>query len=143
MCEWASVGLCYMRRGEPDAVATAQPCEWQRAAGSWRRRGCGAQPGARAGASRLPSPLPANALPSCAFLPVCADQPARLPTPPAGCSQKLDGPYDNRVLPVVVTVVLMTFLTIVWIGSIVRWAPCRADSAGKQQLCISSKQRLS
>ena len=38
------------------------------------------------------------------------------------CSQKLDGPYDNRVLPVVLTVVLMTFLTIVWIGSIVRCA---------------------
>jgi hypothetical protein len=36
------------------------------------------------------------------------------------CSQKLDGPYDNRVLPVVITAVLMTFLSIVWIGSIVR-----------------------
>ncbi|GAB4819712.1 hypothetical protein N2152v2_006758 [Parachlorella kessleri] len=32
--------------------------------------------------------------------------------------QKLDGPYDNRVLPVILTVVLMTFLSIVFVGSI-------------------------
>ena len=44
---------------------------------------------------------------------------------PPTCSQKLDGPYDNRVLPVIITVVLMTFLTVVWIGSIVRWVGCR------------------
>ena len=54
--------------------------------------------------------LPA-ALPLCCF--------------PRCCSQKLDGPYDNRVLPVVVTGVLMTFLTVVWIGSIIRWAGLR------------------
>ena len=35
------------------------------------------------------------------------------------CSRKLDGPYDSRVLPVVLTVIMMTFLTIVWIGSII------------------------
>lgn len=40
---------------------------------------------------------------------------------PAARSQKLDGPYDNRVLPVVITCVLMTFLTVVWIGSIVSY----------------------
>lgn len=33
--------------------------------------------------------------------------------------QKLDGPYDSRVLPVVLTGVLMTFLFIVWIGAII------------------------
>jgi predicted permease len=35
--------------------------------------------------------------------------------------QKLDGPYDSRVLPVVLTIVLMTFLTIVWIGAIISY----------------------
>eukprot|EP00887_Chlorella_sp_A99_P007157 scaffold2.g7157.t1 len=34
-------------------------------------------------------------------------------------TQKMDGPYDNRVLPVVLTVIMMTFLTVVWIGSII------------------------
>ena len=33
----------------------------------------------------------------------------------------MDGPYDNRLLPVVLTLVLMTFLTIVWVGSIVSY----------------------
>lgn len=51
-----------------------------------------------------------------------AVRPSLRPPPPLPetCSQKLDGPYDNRVLPVVLTCVLMTFLTVVWIGSIVR-----------------------
>ena len=31
----------------------------------------------------------------------------------------MDGPYDNRILPVLLTVVMMVFLTVVWIGSIV------------------------
>ena len=61
------------------------------------------------------------------------------PTHPSpACSQKLDGPYDNRVLPVVVTCVLMTFLTVVWIGSIVRWARgsgVRCCGAGEPRLC--------
>lgn len=35
--------------------------------------------------------------------------------------RKLDGPYDSRVLPVTLTVVLMTFLTLVWIGSVVSY----------------------
>lgn len=35
------------------------------------------------------------------------------------CSHKMDGPYDSRILPVVLTVIMMTFLTVVWIGSIV------------------------
>jgi hypothetical protein len=35
--------------------------------------------------------------------------------------QKLDGPYDSRVLPVVLTIVLMTFLTVVWIGAIISY----------------------
>jgi hypothetical protein len=35
--------------------------------------------------------------------------------------QKLDGPYDNRVLPVVLTIVLMTFLTVVWVGAVVSY----------------------
>jgi hypothetical protein len=39
-------------------------------------------------------------------------------TPCPRCSQKLDGPYDSRVLPVILTVVLMTFLSIVFVGSI-------------------------
>lgn len=38
------------------------------------------------------------------------------------CSQKLDGPYDSRVLPVVLTVVLMTFLSIVFVGSLASYA---------------------
>ncbi|KAI7840567.1 hypothetical protein COHA_005720 [Chlorella ohadii] len=41
--------------------------------------------------------------------------------------QKLDGPYDDRVLPVVLTCVMMTFLTVVWIGSIVSYM----ESGGK------------
>lgn len=35
--------------------------------------------------------------------------------------QKLDGPYDNRTLPIVLTMVLMTFLSVVWIGAIVSY----------------------
>lgn len=35
--------------------------------------------------------------------------------------QKLDGPYDSRLLPVVLTGVLMTFLTVVWIGAIMAY----------------------
>lgn len=35
--------------------------------------------------------------------------------------RKQDGPYDSRVLPVTLTVVLMTFLSLVWIGSIVAY----------------------
>lgn len=35
--------------------------------------------------------------------------------------QKLDGPYDSRTLPIVLTVVLMTFLLLVWIGAIVSY----------------------
>lgn len=35
--------------------------------------------------------------------------------------QKVDGPYDSRVLPVVLTAVLMTFLSIVWIGAVVSY----------------------
>lgn len=38
--------------------------------------------------------------------------------PSPSCRQKLDGPYDNRVLPVVLTIVLMAFLSVVWVGSI-------------------------
>jgi len=34
---------------------------------------------------------------------------------------KLDGPYDNRVLPVVITMVMMTFLSVVWVGAIVSY----------------------
>ena len=48
-----------------------------------------------------------------------AHRPLLAATPPR--SAKLDGPYDNRLLPVVLTVVLMTFLTTVWIGSIVSY----------------------
>ena len=36
--------------------------------------------------------------------------------------QKLDGPYDSRTLPIVLTVVLMTFLLLVWVGAIVSYA---------------------
>jgi hypothetical protein len=43
------------------------------------------------------------------------------------CSQKLDGPYDNRVLPVVITIVLMTFLTVVWVGAVISY---RDDTPG-------------
>ena len=53
-------------------------------------------------------------------------------------SQKLDGPYDNRVLPVVVTGVLMTFLTVVWIGSIIRWA--NACGCWKIPTCAFAQQ---
>eukprot|EP00890_Picochlorum_soloecismus_P000314 jgi/Picsp_1/1283/NSC_04764-R1_vacuolar transport chaperone-like protein len=35
--------------------------------------------------------------------------------------QKLDGPYDNRLLPVMLTVVMMTFLTVVWVGAVVSY----------------------
>jgi len=34
---------------------------------------------------------------------------------------KLDGPYDSRVLPVVLTAVMMVFLTVVWIGAIISY----------------------
>lgn len=55
----------------------------------------------------------------------CRLPPPALPRPGCHlCRQKLDGPYDDRILPVVLTGVLMTFLTVVWIGSIVRQAPC-------------------
>lgn len=47
--------------------------------------------------------------------------PPRRPCRSAPRSQKLDGPYDSRVLPVVLTCVMMTFLTVVWIGSIVSY----------------------
>lgn len=66
----------------------------------------------------------------------------RLPCPTflRCCSQKLDGPYDDRVLPVVLTCVMMTFLTVVWIGSIVRWVVkgtvcCRSAAAVLPMLC--------
>lgn len=35
--------------------------------------------------------------------------------------QKLDGPYDSRALPVILTIVLMAFLFIVWIGAVVSY----------------------
>jgi hypothetical protein len=35
--------------------------------------------------------------------------------------QRLDGPYDNRMLPIVLTAVLMTFLAVVWIGSVISY----------------------
>lgn len=62
-----------------------------------------------------------NCLPSCQ--PPCTECPKPKPTPATShpCSQKLDGPYDNRVLPVVLTCVLMTFLTVVWVGSIISY----------------------
>jgi uncharacterized membrane protein YidH (DUF202 family) len=34
---------------------------------------------------------------------------------------KLDGPYDSRVLPVVLTVVMMLFLVVVWVGALVSY----------------------
>jgi uncharacterized membrane protein YidH (DUF202 family) len=34
---------------------------------------------------------------------------------------KLDGPYDNRVLPVMLTVVMMVFLSVVWVGALVSY----------------------
>jgi hypothetical protein len=34
--------------------------------------------------------------------------------PPGSLRQKMDGPYDSRVLPILVTVVLMSFLGMVW-----------------------------
>jgi uncharacterized membrane protein YidH (DUF202 family) len=36
-------------------------------------------------------------------------------------TQKMDGPYDNRVLPVVLTIVMMVFLTVVWVGAMVSY----------------------
>jgi hypothetical protein len=33
----------------------------------------------------------------------------------------MDGPYDSRVLPVVLTVVMMSFLSAVWIGTIISY----------------------
>lgn len=56
----------------------------------------------------------------CKGLTAARPLPPCLPARPVR-SQKLDGPYDNRVLPVVITCVLMTFLTTVWIGSIVSY----------------------
>lgn len=35
--------------------------------------------------------------------------------------QRLDGPYDSRVLPVTITVVLMVFLAVVWLGAVVSY----------------------
>lgn len=37
----------------------------------------------------------------------------------SGCRNKLDGPYDNRVLPIVLSVVLIMALSITFVGSIV------------------------
>lgn len=36
-------------------------------------------------------------------------------------TNKMDGPYDNRVLPVLLTIVMMVFLTVVWIGALVSY----------------------
>ena len=34
---------------------------------------------------------------------------------------KLDGPYDSRVLPVVLTGVMILFLSVVWVGALVSY----------------------
>lgn len=36
-------------------------------------------------------------------------------------TNKMDGPYDNRVLPVLLTIVMMVFLFVVWIGALVSY----------------------
>ncbi len=41
-----------------------------------------------------------------------------LPSPSPPRRAKLDGPYDNRLLPVLLSVVLMVFLTVVLAGAI-------------------------
>jgi hypothetical protein len=37
----------------------------------------------------------------------------------SACRNKLDGPYDNRVLPIVLSVVMIVALSITFVGSIV------------------------
>jgi len=93
--------------------------------GFWKTRECSL--GAH---TLLPSLLPPSGLLllieyASPGLPVLTSPSSAAPL--LACSQKLDGPYDNRVLPVVLTCVLMTFLTVVWIGSIVRC--CKGGAA--------------
>lgn len=50
-----------------------------------------------------------------------ATHPPSAPWLPCLRRAKMDGPYDSRVLPVVLTVVMMSFLSAVWIGTIISY----------------------
>ena len=34
---------------------------------------------------------------------------------------KMDGPYDNRVLPITISIIMILFLTIVFVGAVARY----------------------